>query len=411
MRRLHTTGILLAALAWLAPAQGREWSDSSGKFKVEASLVTVKDGKVYLEKTDGKVTTVELGKLSQADLDYLQSLPEYKEYFAAHPVGGKQGTASGPAMAVIRVDDESKVGEVRRFSDLGWGVKSLAFSANGGLLAAGKMDNALMVFDVNKSTRTAFYEKLEGLGQVTALAFTPDGKKLLAGGYTGRIQVWDVGPGGVLTEANRFVGHAGEIHCIRVGSDGTTVLSGGGEKKARSWDLASGRERFAIEGFQGDVKDVFISRTGKQGLACDGELLALIDMKEGKVLQTMKLAGHTAQAVAIAPNGSRVVVQDMYALRVWEVRTGKETRPLQDKEIQWSARFLPNGKYLISGGRAKVNLWEVDTQRKIYEFDTAGTYYVQTLACSPDNRHFAAMPGSAGQALQVFRLPADVAKE
>ncbi len=34
-----------------------------------------------------------------------------------------------------------------------------------------------------------------------------------------------------------------------------------------------------------------------------------------------------------------------------------------------------------------------------------GVFYVQTLATSPDNKHAAAIPGSAGQDLQVFRLP------
>ena len=129
------------------------------------------------------------------------------------------------------------------------------------------------------------------------------------------------------------------------------------------------------------------------------------------MIQTMRLASHSAQAVAIAPDGSRVVVGDSYALRIWNIRTGKEYPPLQDQEIQWTARFLPNSKYVLSGGRAKVNLWEVAKQRKVYEFDTAGSYYVQTLAPSPDGRHFAAIPGSAGQDLQVFRLPADVAEE
>lgn len=95
---------------------------------------------------------------------------------------------------------------------------------------------------------------------------------------------------------------------------------------------------------------------------------------------------------------------------MWEIRSGKEFPPLQDREIQWTARFLPNSKYVLSGGRRKANLWEVATGRKIQEFDVAGGYYVQCLACSPDNRHFAALPGSAGQSLQVFRMPAEVGK-
>jgi WD40 repeat protein len=287
----------------------------------------------------------------------------------------------------------------------------LAFSPDGGLLAIGKMDRAMILFDVDKAARASALEKLDGLGEVSCLAFAPDGKKLLSGGATGRIQVWDVGPKGALTEAGRFVGHSNSVRTITVGSDGRTVISGGDEKKLRCWDLEGARERFAIDGFGRPVRASWLARSLKQALASDGDVLVLIDVQQGRTLQSMKLAGGIAHAVAISPDGSRVAVSDRYAVRVWETRTGREQPPLQDKEIQWTARFLPNGKCLLSGASGKVNLWNVQSHQKVYEFDTAQSHlYVQTIACSPDNRHFAAIPAAAGQSLQVFRLPAEVEK-
>lgn len=53
-------------------AQAREWKDATGTFRVEAELVAVRDGKVYLEKPNGAVITVPLAKLSQADQDFLR---------------------------------------------------------------------------------------------------------------------------------------------------------------------------------------------------------------------------------------------------------------------------------------------------------------------------------------------------
>jgi WD40 repeat protein len=367
----------------------------------------LKDGNVYLEKPDGGVVPVPLERLSKQDLDYLASLPKYREHLSSRPM---PNAAARPKLVQIKVDNESHVGEIRRFPDLGWGVKSLEFSPNGGLLAVGKMDRALMVFDLNTSTRVSFHEKLEGLGQVTCLAFTPDGRKLLTGGYSGRIQIWDVAADGQLAEAGRFVGHSKEILTITVSNDGKMVLSGGAENLARCWNLESAREEFAIDGFRGRVKATYFSLRGKQGLACDGETLALIDVPAGKVIQTMKLHAYSAHAVSIAPDGSRVIVSTGSEIRMWEIRTGREFPPLADPEIQWTARFSPDSKYLISGERAKINLWEVETSRKIYEFDTAGTSYVQSLAYSPDRRHISGIPDSAGQTLQVFRLPADLAR-
>jgi hypothetical protein len=53
----------------------REWSDATGKFHVNAELMGVKDGNVQLKKSDGKVISVPLAKLSAQDQDALKKLP------------------------------------------------------------------------------------------------------------------------------------------------------------------------------------------------------------------------------------------------------------------------------------------------------------------------------------------------
>ncbi len=78
MRRILCTRILLAS--WLAllvalpPAFARTWRDATGKFEVEAKLLSVEGDQVRLEKADGKVISVPVGRLSRADQDYLNQL-------------------------------------------------------------------------------------------------------------------------------------------------------------------------------------------------------------------------------------------------------------------------------------------------------------------------------------------------
>ncbi len=54
----------------------RKWTDSSGKYTVEADFVDFKDGKVQLRKHDGKTVTVPIEKLSQADRSYVRTVSE-----------------------------------------------------------------------------------------------------------------------------------------------------------------------------------------------------------------------------------------------------------------------------------------------------------------------------------------------
>lgn len=50
-----------------APAEMRMWTDSTGRFKLEAKLIAVENGNVKLERPDGKIVTMPLDKLSPAD--------------------------------------------------------------------------------------------------------------------------------------------------------------------------------------------------------------------------------------------------------------------------------------------------------------------------------------------------------
>ncbi|HEY2147390.1 MAG TPA: hypothetical protein VGH32_05600, partial [Pirellulales bacterium] len=140
-------------------------------------------------------------------------------------------------------------GEYRRYGEMGWGVKSLAFSPDAKWLAAGKMDRALLLFNVETAAKTASVEKQESLNQVTAVAFTPDGKKLLSGSSTGEIAIWDINRAGQLTRSGQFAGHTSGVRAIAISRDGKSVLSGGDDKRARYWQLDSGRELIAAISF------------------------------------------------------------------------------------------------------------------------------------------------------------------
>lgn len=69
---------VLAALlmcAGVAVGEMRTWSNASGKFKIEAELLSSKEGKVQLRSSKGREITVALNKLSDADLEFIKSLP------------------------------------------------------------------------------------------------------------------------------------------------------------------------------------------------------------------------------------------------------------------------------------------------------------------------------------------------
>jgi hypothetical protein len=63
------------AVASTSASPVRRWSDATGKYHVNAELIGVVDGKVQLKKSDGKVITIPLAKLSAQDQEALKKLP------------------------------------------------------------------------------------------------------------------------------------------------------------------------------------------------------------------------------------------------------------------------------------------------------------------------------------------------
>jgi hypothetical protein len=70
-RSILLAGSCLALVA--STATGREWSDSTGKYSVEAEMVAFNEQLVVLKKADHSLVAVPLTKLSAKDNEYLRS--------------------------------------------------------------------------------------------------------------------------------------------------------------------------------------------------------------------------------------------------------------------------------------------------------------------------------------------------
>lgn len=310
-----------------------------------------------------------------------------------------------PGLVKLKSPADAGLGAIRTFPDLGWGVHSLAFSPNGGILAAGKPDREVLLFDLEKNEKLAGKDDLENLGATEACLFTPDGTKFLAAGE--EILIWDVDKTGLKSLQGQFVGHSKTVTCMSISRDGQFVLSGGEEKKIRYWQLKNPRELAVFDGFEGKVKDCRILPNGREALATDGSNLLYIDLKDKKVTKTKKLTGSWAsgQSAAISLDGKLVAAGDSYDVRIWEVETGKELPKLDGTEIQWCMTFTPDGTRLLSGGTSKINVWDVKTSQRLSAIPLVSSGYVKSVATSPDNIHISGVSGNAGVTLEVFRLP------
>jgi WD40 repeat protein len=80
-------------------------------------------------------------------------------------------------------------------------------------------------------------EWYEWTRQANALAFTPDGKKLIAADLRNNIYVWNVATG---KELQKFTGHRGRIFSVSVSPDGRKFATASEDSTVLIWQLDGG---------------------------------------------------------------------------------------------------------------------------------------------------------------------------
>jgi RNA polymerase sigma factor (sigma-70 family) len=123
-------------------------------------------------------------------------------------------------------------------------VRALAFSPRDGGLACALYDGRIVLFDAGGRERArvratdpqpVFDWRSPRLDQpLTSLAFSPDGHWLLAGAADRSVRVWEAATG---TQVRRFDGHLGQVTQVAFIPDGRFAVSAGDDGYTCLWDL------------------------------------------------------------------------------------------------------------------------------------------------------------------------------
>ncbi len=139
--------------------------------------------------------------------------------------GGGQGAA-----VLWQVDG---TGRVLHEGDTVWQV---AYSPDGQAIALATGDGSVSLHRPEGESMRRFGPPLRQQRRVTALAFSPDGRLLLAGGIEGVAQVWDVRTGGPVGKPLRHPGAVWSAAFL----DEHTALTGCRDGGGRLWDVRTG---------------------------------------------------------------------------------------------------------------------------------------------------------------------------
>jgi WD40 repeat protein len=130
---------------------------------------------------------------------------------------------------------------------------NIAFSPDGKTVATGSTEEDfspsqnLRLWDVASGRPLSAPLHLGPLAQDTKgvisaqphIAFSPDGTLLVASRIDRSLRVWDIA--GRQERSTPMLGHTEQVNSVAFSPDGKTLVSGGADKTLRVWDVASGR--------------------------------------------------------------------------------------------------------------------------------------------------------------------------
>ncbi len=296
--------------------------------------------------------------------------------------------ASASHDKTVRVWDARSGKQIHLLRGHTQGVSCLAFSPDGQLLASASYDHSVRLWDMRSGEPMPTLE--EHKDPVWGVAFSPDGKRLASASYDQTVKVWDVENGQV---TRTLKGHTGGVFSVAFSPDGQQLASGSDDRTVKVWDVGRGQEIHTLKGHTNRVQGVAFSPDGRRlaSASFDGTV-KVWDAPSEQV--TLTVTGHTMDVlgVAFSPDGQRLASAGFEAVRVWDVRSGKEILTLGHTGLVYGVAYSPDGRHLASAsGDRTVKVWDARSNQETLALK--GHTGAVTVAFSTDGQRLASASG------------------
>ena len=326
------------------------------------------------------------------------------------------------AVTLWRTDTLAAAGEIV----IGHGsISSVAFSPDGGLLAAACFDESVRLYrladitateaaDNRRSPNTAAHSpdpvaRLGGFsGAVRSVAFSPDSALLAAGGDDGTVRLWAVHTGeprGVLT------GTGGAVRSVAFNPDGTQLASGGEDNAVRLWDVQTRAQLATLDGPANTVAGVAFSPDGHTLAGADYDAtiglwhVAAPPQPGDTTVAGIVDSAHGGGTLATSGTGGRVDVwNSRHPVHQTTALNLAVAQPADGPPI--GIALSPDGSTLAAAADNRVEMWNLAPPREVGALEsgapvTAVAYATVSRSAGPSSATCASAAGHGLDAADV----------
>jgi WD40 repeat protein/serine/threonine protein kinase len=281
---------------------------------------------------------------------------------------------------------------------------ALAFSPDGQFLAGGGSDRRVKIW--RTEDRTLMQELNPQREQILGLAFSPDGRCLAAasGGFYeneqhGELCVWEIESGRLLHQLNNS-GPGGSTFCVAFSPDGRRLAAGGSaDPTVKVWDAATGLPAITLQGHSDAIWSLAFSPDGYHLFSASGDHALRVwdatptSARPGSERSILTEFGSEVHGIAFHPNSRLLATACPQGdLQVWDALTGQVVHTLKVPGTCCVA-FSRSGSWLAAGSFGDVRVWETTSWKLAYEFHTHDV--VRALSFHPASDQLAAATGKS----------------
>jgi WD40 repeat protein len=247
-----------------------------------------------------------------------------------------------------------------------------ALSPDGGILAVGRPDGKVGVFDMRTLRPLWRFRVVPDAGvAVAGMAWIPHSDLIVVGGDDGFLAVVDPLRRRVV---KRLLGHTAHVLTPGISADGRLMVTAADDETVRVWSLVSGREMGAPLKVPGDAGDVSMSPDGRTFAVAgvegtDNPGVQIFDVATRRRVAALSHDESVWEFARFTPDGRYIVGGSVNGwVRLWSTKTWEPaTRILggHSAELDWES-ISPDGRTLATSGfDGTVHLWDLPTQREV----------------------------------------------
>lgn len=274
---------------------------------------------------------------------------------------GPDGELCSVESELIRWDPASGA-QLERVSKHLWPIHDIADSREHLAFAS----DTLRLLDHAGEVRATLYGHED---DVTAVAFSPDGRTLVSGGKDHTLRVWDVEAALLATPTPRHIGWVG--HAL-LSPDGRQCVTHASDGTARLWDLATGEALRAFTHEDALLAEVCFTPDGARLVVTSSSgHLWVWDVATGERVTQAQHENYWFQGIAATRDGSRLVTGGVTSpLAIWDLGSG-EPGLFKGKKLHVTALALtPDDRHIVvttyeKQGPGSLQVWDTDTRARV----------------------------------------------